>query len=164
MPKDDPIFAEVPPALMELAVAFQSLASVAAESRSTNVKGGSAVAARIGAVERYWLPGPAKAMAHRMQMGTYPEAEQSGLRTGRLPYSRSSFERNGHAVAQVYVEEQAEIKDRLRDEMVIPVGAVSISVSVDSASLPPEEPRSRLAGRPAKNAPKNPISRVYRMA
>lgn len=122
------------------------------------------IALRVGALNDYWLPGTAKAIAHELQKGTSREAEVSARQVGRLPYSRSSMERVGHSVGALFVAVHARIEDELIDEMEMPEGAASISVSVDRVSIPMEEPRSRPRGRPRKNAPKNPVERVYRMA
>ncbi|MBI4516587.1 MAG: ISKra4 family transposase [Deltaproteobacteria bacterium] len=122
------------------------------------------VALRIGAVQEHWLPGTAKSIAHLVQQGTSREAEVTAQEMGRLPYSRTSMERIAHAVGTLFVAQSADIEDRLIEEVQIPEGTAGISVSVDRAALAMEEPRPRPKGRPRKNAPKNPISRAWRMA
>ncbi len=122
------------------------------------------VTLRSGALADGWLPGVARAMAHLLQQGTSREAEVTAQRVGRLPYSRSSFESVGHEVGRRYCESRAEIEDELVTQFTLPEQASSISVSLDRVSLPMEEPRPKPAGRPRKDAPKKPISRVYRMA
>jgi hypothetical protein len=120
------------------------------------------VSLRAGVVADGWLPGTAKQMAHRLQLGTSREAEASA-RLRVLPYSRSSFERVGHAVGKRYVEQAPVIERALIDDDDVPDEARPISVSIDRVSVPMEEPWPRPAGRPRKGAPKKPISRVYRM-
>lgn len=83
---------------------------------------------------------------------------------GRLPYSRSSFERVPHELADVLAPHQAEIEEELIGEFVLPPESRSISVSIDRVSVPMEEPATRPVGRPRKNAPKRPIERNFRMA
>jgi len=122
------------------------------------------VALRAGAVEGVWLPGTARAMAYLLQQGTAREAEATAKELGRLPYSRSSFDRVGHAVGEVYMARHQEIEQMLIKAFEIPREARSISISLDRVSTPMEEPRPRPPGRPKKGAPKRPISRVYRMA
>jgi len=111
-----------------------------------------------------WLPGAARAMAYLLQQGTSREAEQTARQLGRLPHSRSSFERVGHEVGRLYLPRHQEIEEALIESMDIPREARSVSVSLDRVSLPMAEPRPRSARKPAKGAPRNPISRVYRMA
>ncbi len=96
------------------------------------------VAVRAGTVGD-WLPGVAKAMAHLMQQGTAREAETTALRMGRMPYSRSSFERVGLEVGELYVERRLDIEGELVEELVVPSEATSVSVAVDRASVPMEE-------------------------
>ena len=122
------------------------------------------VTLRSGAVADEWLPETAKQMAHLLQQGTSREAEQTAQRMGRLPYSRSSFERVGHAVGERYVGQHHEVEELLIRAVEVPDEAVSVSVSVDRVSVPMEEPRPRPEGRPRKNAPKRPVSRAFRMA
>jgi hypothetical protein len=121
------------------------------------------VSVRAGVVADGWLPGTARQMAHFLQQGTSREAEASARQLRLLPYSRSSFERVGHAVGKRYVEQAPVIERALIDDEDVPDEARSISVSIDRVSVPMEEPRPRPTGRPRKDAPKNPISRVYRM-
>jgi hypothetical protein len=121
------------------------------------------VSLRAGVVADGWLPGTAKQMAHLLQQGTSREAEASTRQLHVLPYSRSSFERVGHAVGKRYVEQAPAIERALIDDEDVPDEARSISVSIDRVSVPMEEPRPRPVGRPPNGAPRNPISRVYRM-
>ena len=83
---------------------------------------------------------------------------------GRLPYSRSSFERVPHLLAESLAQHQSEIEEELIREFELPEGVASLSASIDRVSVPMEEPRARPVGRPRKNAPKRPIERNYRMA
>ncbi len=122
------------------------------------------VALRCGAVAGVWLPGAARAMAHLLQQGTSREAEQTAREMGRLPYSRSSFERVGHAVGRLYAGQREYVERQLIEDLTVPCEARSISLSLDRVAVPMEEPRVRPAGRPRKGAPKRPVSRVYRMA
>lgn len=103
-------------------------------------------------------------MAHLLQQGPSREAEDTADRLGRLPYSRCSFERVGHAVGARYGETKTAIDDALIVALAIPAEARSVSFGLDRVSLPMEEPRPRPVGRPRKDAPKRPVQRVYRMA
>src|SRR5258708_24130331 len=58
-----------------------------------------AVSLRAGVAGDGWLPHTARVMAHAMQQGTSREAEASARESGRLPYSRSRFEKVAHLVA-----------------------------------------------------------------
>jgi len=111
-----------------------------------------AISLRTGAVDGGWLPETATAMAHLLQQGTPREAEDTARRVGRLPYSRSSFDRVGHAVGQLYTAKHTDIEDALIVALEIPPEAQSVSVGIDRVSLPLEEPRPR------------PVQRVFRMA
>lgn len=122
------------------------------------------VSLRIGAVEDEWLPDTASAMAFRIARGTSREAEQASVVEGTLPYSRSSFERIGHAVGSKMSERRVDIEETLVAEMEIPREAASISVALDRTAVPMEEPKKRPVGRPRKGAPKRPVDVVYRMA
>jgi hypothetical protein len=103
-------------------------------------------------------------MTHLVQQGTSREAEQTAHRLGILPYSRSSFEQVAHVVGEMYVSQHQQIEVQLVESFQIPKGTHSISVSIDRVSMPMEEPRPKPVGRPPKDAPKHPISRVFRMA
>jgi hypothetical protein len=122
------------------------------------------ISLKVGMIEDVWLPGAARAMAHLLQQGTSREAEATAVQLGRLPYSRSSFERVGHAVGKRYVGQHQAVEHALIEAFEVPPEALSISVSLDRVSVPMEEPRPRPVGRPRKDAPKRPVSRVYRMA
>ena len=97
------------------------------------------VALRAGVVGDGWLPGTAKAMAHLLQQGTPREAATTAQRVGRLPYSRSSFERTGHRVASLYLERRLEIEDELAELVVVPDDAKSVSVGLDRVAVPMQE-------------------------
>jgi hypothetical protein len=122
------------------------------------------ISLRIGAIEGGWLPETATACAHLIQQNPSREAEQTAHRLGRLPYSRSSFERVGHEVGRLYASKKTEIDDALIVSFQIPKETRTVSFAIDRVSLPMEEPRPRPVGRPQKNAPKRPVQRVYRMA
>ncbi len=121
-----------------------------------------AISLRVGAIGDGWLPQTARAMAHELQKATSREAEQSVAETGRLPYSRASFERVPHLVGSLFLEHRADIEDELMREFEIPEEARAVSVSLDRASVPMEEPVPRGPGRPRKDAPK--IQRAFRQA
>ena len=121
------------------------------------------VTLRTGAVADEWLPETASAMAHRLAHGTSREAEQASAIERTLPYSRSSFEKVGHAVGVAMRERRVEIEEVLVAEMELPRGVVSASVALDRTTVPMEEPRRRRPGRRKKGEAKNPIEVVYRM-
>ena len=122
------------------------------------------VALRTGAIEGVWLPATAREMAFEVQQRTSREAEASGKRLGRLPYSHASFEHLAHFVGEMHVEQHQSIEHGLIEAFEVPKEACSASISLDRVSVPMEEPRPRPVGRPRKNAPKRPIEVVYRMA
>jgi hypothetical protein len=120
------------------------------------------VSLRTGAIDG-WLPKAAKAAAFLMQQGTSREAEATARELGILPYSRSSFERVGHDVGQLYSVVRYDVEDALIRSYALPREARSISVSLDRVAVPFEEPRKRNAGRPRHGEPKRPINRVWHM-
>lgn len=122
------------------------------------------VSLRAGVVGDGWLPRTARVMAHGVQQGTSREAEATAGEYGRLPYSRSSFERVAHLVGTLAVADHRDIEDALIDAYELPGEARSVSVSLDRVSVPMEEPRRRPVGRPRKGAPKKPVERNFRMA
>ncbi len=122
------------------------------------------VSLRAGVVEDGWLPRTARAMAHAVQQGTSREAAATAGEFGRLPYSRSSFERVAHLVGALAVAAHQDIEDALIDAYEVPAEARSLSVSLDRVSVPMEEPRPRPVGRPKKGAPKRPVERKFHMA
>jgi hypothetical protein len=135
--------------------------------RQAGVRNGKtvdAVGLRAGVVADGWLPEAAAAMAFLIQQGTSREAEATARCLGRLPYSRSSFERVGHAVGASVVEQSAVVEEHLRGMFEIPAGAHSISVGVDRVSVAMEEPRAKPVGRPKAKAAKRPVTRAFRMA
>lgn len=129
-----------------------------------NAKSIDPIAVRAGLIEGAWLPSTARAMAHRLAIGTSREAEACSKLEGRLPYSRTSFEQVAHAVGTAVVAERADIEQALIDTLVVPTQTASIGVALDRSAMAFEEPRPRPCGRPRKNAPKRPITRVFHMA
>ena len=85
-----------------------------------NAKVVDAVSLRAGVVEDGWLPRTARAMAHEVQKAPSREAEASDRETGRLPYSRSSFNRVAQAVGAPYVPRHIDIEDALIEKYEIP--------------------------------------------
>ena len=122
-----------------------------------NAKVVDPVSLRAGVVGDGWLPRTASAMAHQVQLVTSREAEGSARRLGRLPYSRSSFERVAHGVGALYVPAHGDIEDALIEQYEVPPEATGVSVSLDRVSVPMEEPLPRPVGRPKKGAPKRPV-------
>jgi hypothetical protein len=122
------------------------------------------VSLRAGVVGDGWLPQTARAMAHHVQRGTPREAEEGAAEMGRLPYSKSSFDRVTHEVGELYATRQVEIEDALITAYEVPAEARSVSASVDRVSLPMVEPRPRPPGRPKQGAAKRPITVAWRMA
>ena len=123
-----------------------------------------AVSLRAGVIGEGWLPHTARVMSHEVQKGTSRDAKATAQEYGLLPYSRSSFETVAHLVGALAVADHQDIEDVLIDAYEIPPAARSVSVSLDRVSVPMEEPRNRPIGRPAKEAPKNPVARNFRMA
>jgi hypothetical protein len=97
------------------------------------------VGARAGVVGDGWLPATAKAMAYLLQDGPPRQAWQTARQMMRLPYSRSSIERVGHRVGQLYVERHLDIEGELVEEWTVPDEAKSISVALDRVSVPMQE-------------------------
>ncbi len=123
-----------------------------------------AVSLRAGVIADGWLPQTARAMAHHVQRGTAREAEASAIETGRLVYSRSSFDRVAHAVGELYADRNDEIEDALITAYELPDEARSVSVGLDRVSMPMIEPRALPPGRPKEGAPRRPIAVAWRMA
>ncbi len=98
-----------------------------------------AVSLRSGAVADGWLPHTARAMAHLLAKGTSREAADTSRELCRLPYSRSSFERVGHAVGAQLVQTSARVEAALIEELDVPDQTASVSVSIDRVSVPMEE-------------------------
>ena len=135
--------------------------------REVGVRNGKtvdAISLRAGVVGDGWLPKTAQSMAFLVGQGTSREAAAAAAKLGRLPYSRPSFERVTHEIGERWGAAHVDIEDELVVEFEIPKDASSISVALDRVSLPMEEPAKRPIGRPRKDAPENPINRVYRMA
>lgn len=129
-----------------------------------NAKTVDPIAVRAGLIQEAWLPSTARAMAHRLAIGTSREAEACSKLEGRLPYSRTSFEQVAHAVGASVVSERADIEQALNETLVVPSETASIGVALDRSAMAFEEPRPRPPGRPKKGAPKRPIKRVFHMA
>jgi hypothetical protein len=122
------------------------------------------VSIRAGLVEDAWLPGVAKEMAFELQRGTSREAAQAASVHQILPYCRASFERIGHAVGELYLEGQATIEDVLMEQFEVPEAAVGISVSIDRAAVPMEEPAPAPETPPKRGEKVAKVTRAYRMA
>ena len=118
---------------------------------------------RAGVVADGWLPQTARAMAHHVQAGTARDAAASAVESGRLEYSRCSFERVTHAVGELYGDHNVDIDDALITAYEPPSETRSVSVGLDRVSLPTIEPRPRPPGRPKAGAAKRPIAVAWRM-
>ena len=103
------------------------------------------VSLRAGVVEQGWLPRTAQVMAHPVQQGPSRDAVATAGEYGRLPYSRSSFERVAHLVGALAVADRQDSEDVLIDTVEVPSEARSVSVSLDRVSVPMAEPRAATA-------------------
>lgn len=128
-----------------------------------NSKVVDAIGLRAGVVDDGWLPQTARAMAHHVQAGTARDAAAGAAESGRLVYSRCSFERVTHAVGEIYGADNVDIDDAMITAYEPPPETRSISVGLDRVSLPMIEPRARPPGRPKPGAPKRPITVAWRM-
>ena len=122
------------------------------------------VSARVGAVEDGWVPEAAQAMAYLHQLAPSREAQALAQQLRRLPYSRSSFERLGHAVGSLHSVVRDRVEDELIETLKVPRKARVVSVSLDRVAVPMEEPHRSPVGRPMKGAARRPVTRVFRMA
>jgi hypothetical protein len=134
------------------------------EQGQRNAKTVNAVSLRSGAVADGWLPATAQAMAHQLQQGTAREAELTAQQLGRLPYSRSSFERIGQDVGRQYTAVRADVEEGLLEEYPVPADAASVSVALDRVSVPMEEAVTEAARATQPEARKRKVWRQYRMA
>lgn len=123
-----------------------------------------AVSLRAGVVEAGWLPQTAQAMAHLLQQGTSREAQATSERLCRLPYSRSSFERVGHAVGELYVGDHIRVEQALVEAYRVPEQTTGLSVSLDRISVPMEEPNPSPPRRKPGEERRHEILRTFRMA
>lgn len=98
------------------------------------------VSAKLGLVRGRWLPGAASQMAYLLAQGTSRDAQETARQLGRLPDSRSSFERVGHEVGAMYVSRHAEVDQELIESFILPDAAAGVVVSLDRVSVPLEEP------------------------
>lgn len=122
-----------------------------------NAKTVDVVGLRVGALEEGWLPATAQAMAFLVQQSPSREAQKAAEQVGRLPYSRSSFERVTHAVGAMYEVWHAQVEDTLIEKFVVPTAARALSIGLDRVSVPMEEFSEALTG-------KTSVERNYRMA
>jgi hypothetical protein len=134
------------------------------EQGQRNAKTVNAVSLRSGAVADGWLPATAQAMAHQLQQGTAREAELTAQQLGRLPYSRSSFERIGQDVGRQYTAVRADVEEGLLEEYPVPADAASVSVALDRVSVPIEEAVTEAERATQPEARKRKVWRQYRMA
>jgi len=108
------------------------------------------IATRAGVVDGSWLPRAARAVAHLVAQVTSREACATSREPMRLPYSRCSIERVGHAVGAEYLRRREQVEPQLIEAYEIPDGARSISVSIDRTTVAMEEP---VTERPAPTTP-----------
>ena len=108
---------------------------------------------------------PRATWRYLLSQGTSREAEATARELGRLPYSRSSFERVGHAVGETYVAQHQHVEQLAhRRRTGCRARLASVSASLDRVTPADGGAAPAAAGRPRKGAPKKPIERVYRMA
>jgi hypothetical protein len=133
------------------------------EDGKRNAKTVDTVSLRTGAMDG-WLPSTIRAMTFLVQQTTSREAEAAAAKTGRLPYSRSSFERVTHQLGSLYGVERKRVEDTLIERYEPPKNAVTVSVQLDRFAVAMEELKPRRPGRPKKNAPARPIAVKWHMA
>jgi hypothetical protein len=97
------------------------------------------VSLRAGVLEEGWLPSAVQAIAFLVQQSPSREAQKAAQQLGRLPYSRSSFERVAHALGALYDVERARVEDELIERYQPPAEARSVTVGVDRVAVPMEE-------------------------
>ena len=68
----------------------------------------------------------AQVMAHQVQQGPSRDAVATAGKYGRLPYSRSSFERVAHLVGALAVADRQDSEDVLIDTFEVPSEARSV--------------------------------------
>jgi hypothetical protein len=134
------------------------------EQGQRNAKTVNAVSLRSGVVADGWLPAPAQAMAHQLQQGTAREAELTAQQLGRVPYSRSSFERIGQEVGRQYTAVRVELEEGLLEDYPVPGDAASGSVALDRVSVPMEEAVAATERATLPAARKRKVWRQFRMA
>lgn len=146
-----------------LAGSIRVLRSLYRRNGTRNAKVVDAISLRAGVVADGWLPQTARAMAFQVQQATAREAAATAAETGRLMYSRCSFERVTHAVGDLYGDRNADIDDALITAYEPPPETRSASVGLDRVSLPTIELLARPPGRPKKGAAKRPLAVVWKM-
>lgn len=146
-----------------LAGSISVLRSLYRRNGERNAKVVDAVSLRAGVVADGWLPQTARAMAFQVQQATAREAAASAAESGRLIYSRCSFERVTHAVGDIYGDRNVDIDDALITAYEPPSETRSASVGLDRVSLPTIELLARPPGRPKKGAAKRPLAVVWKM-
>jgi hypothetical protein len=72
--------------------------------------------------------------------GELARSRAPGRELMRLPYSRSSIERVGHAVSAEYLSRREQVERKLIETCELPPGIASVSVSVGRLTVPMEEP------------------------
>ena len=133
------------------------------EDGRRNGKTVDTISLRTGAMDG-WLPETVEAMAFHVQQTTSREAEAAARKSGRLPYSRSSFERVAHQLGALYDVDRKRVEDLLIEKYEPPDEAVTVSVQLDRFAVAMEEPKPRPPGRPKRNAPARPIAVKWHMA
>lgn len=134
------------------------------ESGSRGGKAIDAISLRAGCYGKGWLPHTAEAIGHMVQLGPCRKAVRTASIIGVLPYSAATLDRVAHKLGECWMRQHADIEGEMMSDFELPEGAASISMSLDRAAMPMEEPLKRPRGRPRKGAAKNPIARNFRMA
>jgi hypothetical protein len=121
------------------------------EDGKRNAKTVDTVSLRTGALDG-WLPATVRAMAFLVQQTTSREAAAAAAKMGRLPYSRSSFERVTHQLGTLYGLERKRVEDTLIERYEPPKEAATVSVQLDRFAVAMEEEQPRKPARPGKKA------------